>query len=420
MSSRLWNVFEDGLGQDPDLKIYTQDLTREDINACVRSKLQQHAHWPLFSADGSRHEKLVEEITEKAQVVFLRVFLVTRSLFEGLTNSDALSALQMRIRQLPTDLEQYFRHMLSSVDPFCYTQMANAFLAAPHTSSHFPLMLYSFLDDLAEVPSSLFNLPFRGMEREDILFRHQQMRRRINGRCKGLLEVYHDSRNVQSNPDIYTGYRVDFLHRTVKDFLDTREMTDFILTTLSWPLASRLRRQDAVHILGVHNSKRPRVFLKDRLSKELDADGPKSQDVLFNTVLAPPLCAGPHQPDLTGILSHLLSLRHEPIQDKLWEGYLVQCLYAFSSANGLRDGSATAVRHRYRAIELLLSHGARPGIRSTSQLAWRGDPMMPIWVQFLFLANSSTQASQGLEDECWRVVSASLRAGADPNDTSPG
>lgn len=493
VSSRPWNIFEDGLGQDPDLKVCMQDLTREDISTYVRGTLQQHAYWPLFSVDSTRHDKLVEEITKKAQGVFLWVFLVTRSLFEGLTNGDALSALERRIRQLPTDLEQYFTHMLNSVDPFYHRQMANTFLVALHASSPFPLMLYSLMDDLAEEPDSVFKLPIKGMEKGDILLRHQQMRRRINGCCKGLLEISHDSRNLDLDANIYMAYRVDFLHRTVKDFLESGERAGFLYKHASkthtnvaifsgfvalvkkFPLrgpsdmdylsdlihdtfrraylAELQAKTSQVDILDefeytlktISFSRRARgpwhhgcdgrplftflefaivngleLSVKDRLLKELEVDGPNTQDTLLNTVLAPPLYAGVHQPDLTGILSHLLTHRNEPVPDNLWEGYLVQCLYAFHSASEYRDVSATALRHRGRTIELLLCHGARPGIRATSQLTWRGDLMLPLWAQFLFRASSPRQASPGLEDEHCRIISAFLRAGVDPNEVNPG
>lgn len=45
VSSRPWNVFEDSLGRDDNLKVYVQDLTRNDIRAFVRRRLQEHPRW---------------------------------------------------------------------------------------------------------------------------------------------------------------------------------------------------------------------------------------------------------------------------------------------------------------------------------------------------------------------------------------
>ncbi|KAJ0115843.1 hypothetical protein J7T55_004012 [Diaporthe amygdali] len=224
VSSRPWNVFEDEFGRDDDRKIYIHDLTRGDITKYAQGKLQEHPNWRLMSVQSTRYDALVQNITDKAQGVFLWVFLVIRSLSEGLTNGDTLSILEARIRQFPTDLEQYFRHMLNSVESIYHHQMAETFLVALNASRPLSLMLYSFLDDFSGAPGRALTFPVQGMDNYDISLRHQQMRRRLNGRCKGLLEIYQDPGSVD-----YLGYRVEFLHRTVRDFLDTKEMANFLL-----------------------------------------------------------------------------------------------------------------------------------------------------------------------------------------------
>lgn len=492
VSSRPWNVFEDGLGKDPALKIYMQDLTRQDINTYVRSKLSQHAHFPLVTADGSCHDRLVEEITQKAQGVFLWVFLVTRSLVEGLTNGDTLSALELRVRHLPTDLEQYFTHMLKSVDHFYYPQMANTFLAALQAPSPLPLMLYSFLDDIVEAPDGILKLPIKGMERAEIFARHQQMRRRINSRCKGLLEIYPEPRGIDPDTSICVAFRVDFFHRTVKDFLNTMKMTGFlrkhalgintnaaifrafVALIKNFPvhgphdmgavsdllydafrcayLAELQTNTSQVDVLdeleytlkAISFSRRSRgpwhhgcdgrplfTFLefaivngldlstRARVAQRLDSDDSVQQDTLLGVVLAPPLYGGRDQPDLTGILSYLLGRRSQPIPNRLWDSYLLQTLYAIHSPSGPPAGAATSALHRCRTIELLLSHGAPPGVQSTSPLTWRNYSLLPIWAQFLFRASFSTPASPELKDAYCRIISAFLRAGANPNELRP-
>ncbi|KAL1840419.1 hypothetical protein VTJ49DRAFT_493 [Mycothermus thermophilus] len=46
VSSRPWNVFEDGLGLDPKKKLYTHELTRNDIQKYIASTLGESPHWP--------------------------------------------------------------------------------------------------------------------------------------------------------------------------------------------------------------------------------------------------------------------------------------------------------------------------------------------------------------------------------------
>lgn len=226
LSSRPWNVFEDTYGRNPKRKLYLQDLTRNDIKCYVKAKLEEHLNWDLLPSEDTRYKDIVKEVTKKAEGVFLWVFLVIRSLQEGLTNGDTLADLQRRIRTLPADLEEFFKHMLDSVDSFYHDRMVQTFRVAMCSPIPLALMIYSFLDEGFEDEKFALNAPFRQMPDHVIELRHEQMRRRLNGRCKGLLEVY---RNPSLDP-YYLGHQVDFLHRTVRDFLRTKEMSDYLTT----------------------------------------------------------------------------------------------------------------------------------------------------------------------------------------------
>ena len=78
--------------------------------------LEQDARFARLAALDPGAQDLVNEIQERAQGVFLWVFLVVRSLLRGLTEEDDIAMLQKRLRQLPTDLERFFQQILDSVD----------------------------------------------------------------------------------------------------------------------------------------------------------------------------------------------------------------------------------------------------------------------------------------------------------------
>jgi hypothetical protein len=75
---------------------------------------------------------------------------VVKSLLEGLKNEDKLSTLQRRLRILPTDLEEYFQHMLDNIEVVYQQQASESFQYALSTPGPLTLLTFSFLDDEAQ------------------------------------------------------------------------------------------------------------------------------------------------------------------------------------------------------------------------------------------------------------------------------
>ena len=70
------------------------------------------------------------EIVDRVSRVFLWVYLVVRSLTDGLTNPNRISDAQRRLKELPIDLGQYFLHILISLDSFYLHQASQLFRLA--------------------------------------------------------------------------------------------------------------------------------------------------------------------------------------------------------------------------------------------------------------------------------------------------
>ena len=236
VSSRPYNEFRDAFGRPSDPQLALEDLTREDIKLYIQSTLEENLRFKALKARDDRSQDLVQDVVEKAQGVFLWVILVVRSLLTGLRNADRVSDLQKRLRDFPETLEKFFSHMIASIEPVYREQTAQAFKYALEDKETHSLMTYSFLDedDLDAVVSA----PIEPLTSPEILSRQDDMRRRLNGRCKGLLEVVSISPNKSSLVEEssyviqFHAPRVVFHHRTVREFLQTKDMQNMLFEHL--------------------------------------------------------------------------------------------------------------------------------------------------------------------------------------------
>ncbi|CAM1508424.1 Fc.00g052720.m01.CDS01 [Cosmosporella sp. VM-42] len=220
VSSRPWNCFEEAFGRNPRRKLYLQDLTMDDIAKYARGKLEEMQISALFDYNRSMHQALVEQIVHRAEGVFLWVYLVVRSLRDGISNGDSLTLLQERLRELPSDLDEFFKRLIMSVDKVYRKRMSAAFQVALRAPQPLRLIQYRFLDE--DDPESTANhlvAPVDTLRQSqdvarELLEEEEKIRRQLNGRYKGLLE----------SPKYGNFNTVGFLHRTVRDYLMDEEM----------------------------------------------------------------------------------------------------------------------------------------------------------------------------------------------------
>lgn len=204
ISSRPWDVFEDAYGRNSGQSLRLQDLTRNDIACFVRDNLEKDQNFRQLKLKDRRYEDFVQEIVERASGVFLWVFLVVRSLRRGFSNADTVSELQERLRVLPTELEVYFGHMMSTVEKVYHKQAARLLLICFHAPKALTVMTASKFDE--EDISFGLATKSQPLDAYGYTQRVEIASRRIKARCTDLLEV--------------RGNRVNFLHRTVYEFLD--------------------------------------------------------------------------------------------------------------------------------------------------------------------------------------------------------
>ena len=186
ISSRPWNVFEAAFGHNSMRKVYVQDLNERDILLYVRDKLEVRFDFQERKGRDARFDEIIVELVNKAQGVFLWVHLVVRSLIEGLQNCDRIVDLQRRLRDFPSDLEQYFQHIFNSLDSIYQAQMARAFHVSLATSRPMALLNYWFLDVEEEDPQFALKYEIRSLSEAETQSRNLEVRKRLNGHCKGF------------------------------------------------------------------------------------------------------------------------------------------------------------------------------------------------------------------------------------------
>ncbi|CAK7210470.1 hypothetical protein SCUCBS95973_000794 [Sporothrix curviconia] len=146
VSSRPLNVFEDAFGprsgRNDAAYLRVHELTYTDIKLFARSRLLHNARWEKMGIGKEDAEWLVCYITDHAQGVFLWVYLVKKSLREGLIDSDTFADLQRRLKVVPTELEPYFKHMLDRIHKVHHGYMAQTLQMALNASEQLSFAAY--------------------------------------------------------------------------------------------------------------------------------------------------------------------------------------------------------------------------------------------------------------------------------------
>ncbi|KAG8158210.1 hypothetical protein KVR01_011971 [Diaporthe batatas] len=310
LSSRPWNIFEEEFGLECP-KIYMQDLTRDDIENYTSSRLEEHTRWAAVSANHSQGQWLVSEIAAKSNGVFLWVFLVTKLLREGMTNRDTFADLRRRLESFPSELEPFFKAMLEAVEPFYHSHMSTALqIANASTESQFSFLVYNFHFQEYEDSDYAINHPIRLMNADEIEEIRSNTSWQLDSRTRGLLEV-----NSQDGT-------VAFLHRTARDFLNTQEMYDFLITKAD----PRLNFRPILSILKaliatIKTSEVPHTIKRKRFA---NFEPVKTDNIAFHSVLK---LMGSAMRYASEIESHMAGdIRHHALMDELDRSLL--CMFS--------------------------------------------------------------------------------------------
>jgi hypothetical protein len=287
ISSRPWVVFDDAFRGLPGLRL--QDLTYSDIERYVEDKLEAHPNMQRLSqADPAHASDLVTDIVKKASGVFLWVMLIVRSLLTGLRNRDDILVLQKRLQDFPADLNSLYTQMLDHVEPLYNEQASMAFqiFGALSDEKGKDTDAVTALElDLAitATPDRFPSITSAPMIDEEVHSICEHLDVYLKTRCAGLLEIHTGKRwssDWEKDPKLAESvygsickpediryfdalkptHKVNYLHRTVRDFLNTEDVRAKLLEDVksdfnpnTWVIRScaiRLKRSIFLSHLG--------------------------------------------------------------------------------------------------------------------------------------------------------------------------
>ena len=284
LSSRPWNLFQDAFGSCPQLRL--EDLTYNDISVFVRDQLYSNRLFDkLMRYDNVAAESLVASLISKAAGVFLWVRLVVKQLLRGLRDGDSIRGLSKKIEEIPADLDAFFMRLMESIEPQNRKEASELLQLALYDEDEFVslhpncLLDFSFIEegkpDFALEPSYNFSeLDFANMGA--MAFRLESTMRKLSSRCMGLLEChdnvdgYFELSDLRTMSDressTTTDHRytidagelldyfevfptpdmtVDFLHRSLRDFLLTPKVQALLHRYTQGPYDARMYFRNA-------------------------------------------------------------------------------------------------------------------------------------------------------------------------------
>ncbi|SMR53608.1 unnamed protein product [Zymoseptoria tritici ST99CH_3D1] len=224
VSSRPYPVFSRAFATCPSFAL--QKMNGHDIDVFVRGKLEEDPRFQELAHRDAQAVELATEIRRRAVGVFLWVHLVVTELMSGLNNEDDFLTLRRRLDLLPKTLKEFFEHIVDSVEPVYQVCTARSLMLAHRAREPLPILTYAFLYDHFNDESSLSRVAIQPLSRQDIQAKRKDVSTKVSSWCRGLMQVVTYDTSITWAP--LSRYRVDFLHRSVRDFLETSEMQSFL------------------------------------------------------------------------------------------------------------------------------------------------------------------------------------------------
>ncbi|KAJ8126063.1 hypothetical protein O1611_g7575 [Lasiodiplodia mahajangana] len=219
--------FIDGLdeydGDEKDIiRLLQELLSSKHIKICASSRPGRQyesvlprgcANWRKLAAADPTCQDILHELSARAGGVWLWVSLVTADIIKEAERNEEVATLRKIVDEFPADLHEYFARMIRRIPKLHREEMAQTFLVAVEELQPLPLYAFALLEKERKNSRYAIDSSIKPIKEADVRPSYPALKDRIRNRCSDLLIV-----DDEPHP-VFLSHSVDFLHRTVRDFL---------------------------------------------------------------------------------------------------------------------------------------------------------------------------------------------------------
>jgi len=226
-SSRSRDIFMARLGLSGH-RIVLERHTRSDLRRFIANELNKSGNfrkWQILDSVGCRN--FVEEVEEKADGVFLWVYLAMKQLRAELSTCGnpedlELADLRDRLRHLPDNLRDYFKTIMDNTDECYRGHMARLLLLMQLNAKPIPTIAAKFLENDLQNPT--FTSKLLPLGYDEVLALDRRGKSLARKWCSDLVELQSERSDLRL-------HSVRFAHRSIADYLDSDECCSLLAKT---------------------------------------------------------------------------------------------------------------------------------------------------------------------------------------------
>lgn len=224
-ASRWKRVYEKGFSGSQYLAMHQltwSDLARYTIGQCLADSDMRR----VMSKDPTGTKRLVLAIVAKAKGVFLWVKTVVQSLIDGCANFETTRELMQRVDELPADILRLYSRILDEVEPRYRSDISFWLLVAGYWNrigsfdidTHRMLFACNY-----DTRNEGFFVELSNKDLKQIEYESQRLGDQIRVRCPNFFSL---------GRFLCPGNQINFIHRTVLEFLEQSETMNRLISTL--------------------------------------------------------------------------------------------------------------------------------------------------------------------------------------------